>query len=351
VFHKSHLSLLMTLAAAVLALSLESPIASASTPAANPVPSYVFVHDPSMIREGNTWYLFSTGDPNGGVNHGNIQIRVSTNLRTWRLEGTVFSQIPAWITKQIPLVQNLWAPDISYFNGLYHVYYAASSFGSNNSIIALATNRTLNIASPEYHWVDDGTVFSSTSADDYNAIDPALITQPGGKRWLLFGSFWSGIKILALNPATGKPSSANPHLYSLASAASPDPVEGSYMIDHDGYYYLFISNGACCRGIGSTYQILVGRSPSITGPFVDPNGTAMTSGGGMELLGSDEGMIGPGSLSVTEDGPSDLMVYHYYDAWAQGQPWVQIRQLYWTSDGWPVTGPAIVPVPGAPSGS
>ena len=90
---------------------------------------------------------------------------------------------------------------------------------------------------------------------------------------------------------------------------------------------------------------------SITGPFVDPNGTAMTSGGGMELLGSDEGMIGPGSLSVTEDGQSDLMVYHYYDAWAQGQPWVQIRQLDWTSDGWPVTGPAIVPVPGAPTGS
>lgn len=348
--HKFHVSLMTILVSACLVSPLASAITSASTVPTNPVPSYVFIHDPSMIREGKVWYLFSTGDPHGGVNHGNIQIRVSTNLRTWRLEGTVFAQIPSWITKEIPLVENLWAPDISYFNGLYHLYYAASSFGSNNSVIAFATNRTLDKASAAYHWVDAGLVFSSTTSDDYNAIDPAVISETEGKRWLLFGSFWSGIKLLALNPTTGRPSSKDPQLYSLASAPSPDPVEGSYMVNHAGYYYLFISNGACCRGVGSTYQILVGRSRSITGPFVDPNGTAMTSGGGMELLGSDEGMIGPGSLSVAQDGSSDLMVYHYYDAWAQGDPWVQVRELYWTPDGWPVTGPAIVPVPGAPSG-
>ncbi|MGO9659878.1 MAG: arabinan endo-1,5-alpha-L-arabinosidase [Acidimicrobiales bacterium] len=340
-------------AAAVAALAaLLTALGGPSVAAASvPVPSYMFVHDPSMIREGNTWYLFSTGDPNGGVNDGDIQIRVSTDLRTWRLAGTVFDNIPAWITNRIPGVQNLWAPDISYFDGLYHLYYAASSFGSNDSVIALATTPTLDQSAPAYGWKDDGLVFSSTSADSYNAIDPALVAGPTGTKWLVFGSFWSGVKILALSPSTGLPASAHPPIYALASAPAPDPEEGAYMVHHAGYYYLFVSYGYCCRAIGSTYEILVGRSAFITGPFLDPNGTAMTNGGGMELQGSTDGMIGPGGPSVTMDAGAYLIVYHYYDAWAAGQPWAQVRRLYWSSDGWPITGAALVPVPGAPPGS
>jgi arabinan endo-1,5-alpha-L-arabinosidase len=336
-----------------LAALLWAPVTAASSAAAvtTAVPSYMFVHDPSLIREGGTWYLFSTGDPNGGVNDGDIQVRVSTDLRTWRLTGTVFAAIPAWITERIPGVQNLWAPDISYFDGLYHLYYAASSFGSNDSLIALATNRTLDQSGPGYRWKDDGVVFSSTAADNYNAIDPALVTAADGAKWLLLGSFWSGIKILALSPSTGLPASAHPTIYPLSSAPAPDPEEGSYMVHHDGFYYLFVSYGYCCRALGSTYEILVGRSPSITGPFVDPDGTAMTDGGGMELQGSTDGMIGPGGASVTMDAGTYFIDYHYYDAWAGGQPWLQVRKLYWPPEGWPITGAALVPVPGAPPGS
>jgi arabinan endo-1,5-alpha-L-arabinosidase len=123
------------------------------------------------------------------------------------------------------------------------------------------------------------------------------------------------------------------------------------MIHHDGFYYLFVSYGYCCKALGSTYEILVGRSQSITGPFIDPNGTTMTNGGGMELQGSTDGMIGPGGPSVTLDGGSFLIDYHYYDAWAQGQPWVQVRRLYWSQEGWPIPAAALVPVPGAPPGS
>jgi arabinan endo-1,5-alpha-L-arabinosidase len=338
-------------ALAVLVALLSTTGASSAAPApTNPVPSYMFIHDPSMIREGSTWYLFSTGDPNGGVNGGDIQIRVSTDLRTWRLAGTVFNTIPTWITTRVPGVINLWAPDISFFDGLYHLYYAASTFGSNDSVIALATNRTLDRSSPQYHWDDKGLVFSSTTADDYNAIDPALVDGAGTAKWLLFGSFWGGVQVISLNPATGMPSSRDPTVYPLSSAPAPDPEEGSYMIRHDGYYYLFVSYGDCCKGVGSTYEILVGRSQSITGPFLDPNSTAMTNGGGMELQGSTDGMIGPGSLSIALDGSTYLMDYHYYDAWAAGQPWLQVRRLYWQG-GWPVTGAALVPVPGAPAGS
>ena len=316
-----------------------------------PVPSYTFVHDPSMAKEGRTWYLFSTGDPNGAVNGGDIQVRESTDLRSWHLVGTVFLSIPTWITNKLGPIPNLWAPDISYFQGRWHLYYAASTFGSNNSIIALATNVTLDPKSPKYHWVDGGEVFSSDAADNYNAIDPAIATGPGSSKWLVFGSFWSGIKLVNLDAATGKPRSADPKLYSLSEAPSPDPEEGAYLMSHGGYYYLFVSAGYCCKGIGSTYQVIVGRSQDITGPYIDPNGTPMLSGGGMELIGSSQGMIGPGSPSVYVSPSEDLIVYHYYDAWDSGDPWVQVRRLYWSSSGWPVTGPPMVPVPGSPLAS
>jgi arabinan endo-1,5-alpha-L-arabinosidase len=323
--------------------------AAARTAASVPQP-YTFIHDPAMAREGNTYYVFSTGDPAGTIGNGNIQIRVSHNLRSWQYTGTVFAQQPAWITSALGAIPNLWAPDISYFGGLWHLYYAGSSFGSNNSVIGLATTPTLDPHSPRYHWTDDGLVFRSTTADDFNAIDPSLVTDASGGKWLSFGSFWSGIKLIRLDSATGKPASS-PTVYSLAAKPAPDPEEGSGIVYHGGYYYLFVAVDYCCQGISSTYHIQVGRSASITGPYVDASGTALLNGGGMEVQGADAGMIGPGSPFVFgpgAGGPSaPLLVYHYYDAYDSGDAWIQIRPLIWV-DGWPVTGNAAVPVPGQP---
>jgi|HubBroStandDraft_3_1064219.scaffolds.fasta_scaffold13324_2 arabinan endo-1,5-alpha-L-arabinosidase len=316
----------------------------ANVRAAQSTAPYIFVHDPTMAREGGTYYLFSTGDPAGVIGNGNIQIRTSTDLRNWSYEGTVFATKPAWITSALGSIPNLWAPDISYFGGLWHLYYAGSSFGSNNSVIGLATTPTLDPRSPAYHWTDDGQVFGSTSADDYNAIDPSLVNAADGGKWLVFGSFWSGIKLIQLDAATGKPA-ASPTVYSLAAKASPDPEEGAGITYHDGYYYLFVAVGYCCRGISSTYHIQAGRSASITGPYLDAAGTAMLNGGGMDVQGTDAGMIGPGSPFVFADAGASYLVYHYYDAFDQGDAWVQVRPLAWI-DGWPVTGQALVPVPG-----
>jgi arabinan endo-1,5-alpha-L-arabinosidase len=318
--------------------------------AADSVPQpYTFVHDPAVAREGGTYYVFSTGDPAGVIGDGNIQIRTSSNLRSWQYQGTVFAQQPAWVTSALGAIPNLWAPDISYFGGLWHLYYAGSSFGSNNSVIGLATTPTLNPGSPRYHWTDDGVVFRSTTADDYNAIDPSLVTDAAGGKWLSFGSFWSGIKLISLDAATGKPASGSPTVYSLAAKPAPDPEEGSGIVYHGGYYYLFVAVDYCCRGISSTYHIQVGRSASITGPYVDASGTAMLSGGGMEVQGTDAGMIGPGSPFVFGPGAggpaAPLLVYHYYDAFDSGDAWIQVRSLAWV-DGWPVTGQPFVPVPG-----
>jgi arabinan endo-1,5-alpha-L-arabinosidase len=312
---------------------------------------YTFIHDPAMAREGGSYYVFSTGDPAGTIGNGNIQIRVSHNLRSWQYTGTVFARQPAWITSALGSIPNLWAPDISYFGGLWHLYYAGSSFGSNNSVIGLATSPTLDPSSPRYHWTDDGLVFRSTTADDYNAIDPALVTDASGAKWLSFGSFWSGVKLIQLDAATGKPASSSPTVYSLAAKPAPDPEEGSGIVYHGGYYYLFVAVDYCCKGISSTYHIQVGRSASITGPYVDASGTAMLNGGGMEVQGTDAGMIGPGSPFVfgrgAGGGSSPLLVYHYYDAFDSGDAWIQIRSLSWV-DGWPVTGNPLVPVPGEP---
>ena len=194
------------------------------------------------------------------------------------------------------------------------------------------------------HWTDDGLVFRTTSADNFNAIDPSLVTAADGGKWLALGSFFSGIKMIQLDAATGKPA-ASPTVYSLASKPFPDPEEGAGITYHDGYYYLFVSVDNCCRGISSTYHVQVGRSTSITGPYVDASGTAMTNGGGMEVQGTDAGMIGPGGEFVFTSGGSDWLVYHYYDAFDNGAAWIQIRPLTWVG-GWPVTGQALVPVPG-----
>lgn len=332
-------------AAAAATVLPRSAGAGGAGPAAGKA-QYTFVHDPTMAEEKGTYYTFSTGDPAGTIGNGNIQIRTSRNLRDWTYAGTVFAAKPAWITDALGAIPNLWAPDISYFGGLWHLYYAGSSFGSNNSVIGLATTPTLDPSSPRYHWTDDGLVFRSVSSDDYNAIDPSLVTAADGGKWLVFGSYWSGIKLIALDAATGKPATSGPTIYSLAEKPAPDPEEGSGIVYHDGYYYLFVAVDTCCRGISSTYHIQVGRSKAITGPYTDASGTAMLNGGGMEVQGTDAGMIGPGSPFVFSAGARPWLVYHYYDAFDNGDAWLQVRPLSWVG-GWPVTGSPMVPVPGS----
>jgi arabinan endo-1,5-alpha-L-arabinosidase len=335
-------------AAGALAASTtaSTPRAAPSAHPASAASQYLFVHDPTMALEGGTYYVFSTGDPAGAIGNGNIQIRTSRNLRDWAYAGTVFAAKPAWITDALGNIPNLWAPDISFYNGLWHLYYAGSSFGSNNSVIGLATTPTLDPRSPRYHWTDDGLVFRTSTSDNFNAIDPSLVTGANGAKYLVLGSFWSGIKLISLDSATGKPATSTPVVTSIAAKPFPDPEEGAGIVYHDGYYYLFVAIDNCCRGISSTYHVQVGRSVSVTGPYTDAEGTDMLNGGGMEVQGTDAGMIGPGSPFVfsTRSG-QDWLVYHYYDAYSAGDAWLQIRPLIWIG-GWPVTGNPNVPVPG-----
>ena len=300
-------------------------------------------HDPSMIKEGRTWYVFTTGKAADG---GQLGIRCSNDLHAWSACGHVFDAVPDWIHRESPGTRDLWAPDIAQYKGEYRLYYAFSLFGKNTSGIALATNKTLDRNSPDYRWIDKGLVLQSTATDDYNAIDPNFVVDAHGKSWLAFGSFWTGIKLRRLD-GNGKVSDEDTRLYSIASRTKPSSVEPAkpglpanwqaveapFIVRHSGSYYLFVSWDLCCRGTKSTYHIRVGRARQITGPYLDESGTSMSEGGGTELLGANSRWLGPGGESILRGKPNDLLVFHAYDA-KTGKPALQLSTIKWVN-GWP----------------
>ena len=129
-----------------------------------------------MIRQAQTYYVFATNRFNGKL----LPMFCSPDLKQWKFCGNVFESIPDWALKEIPDARGIWAPDISYSNGEYRLYYSVSTFGSNHSVIGLITNKTLQVDSPDYKWIDQGIVIGSTKSDDYNAIDPGYFEDNEG---------------------------------------------------------------------------------------------------------------------------------------------------------------------------
>jgi arabinan endo-1,5-alpha-L-arabinosidase len=289
------------------------------------------VHDPSIIKEGNTYYLFST--------RAGISVRCSEDLIRWRLCGDVFAHLPQWAVQDVQGLRGLWAPDVSYFANTYHLYYSVSTFGSNRSSIGLVTNKTLDPSSNEYRWMDQGKVISSYKEDDWNAIDPNVVLDESGHPWLSFGSFWSGIKMRKLDASTGKLDSKDQTLYSLAARprtnGSPGAIEAPFIIRRSGFYYLFVSFDFCCRGPQSTYNMRVGRGKQVTGPYVDRNGKNMLEGGGTLVLEGESRWRGPGHCALLQEKNGDKLVYHAYDSDFRGLPTLRISILVWDAEGWP----------------
>jgi arabinan endo-1,5-alpha-L-arabinosidase len=285
------------------------------------------VHDPSIIKEGNTYYLFST--------RAGIAIRCSNDLVHWRLCGDVFAHLPEWAVKDVPGLRGLWAPDVAYFNGKYHLYYSVSTFGSNQSRIGLATNQTLDPASDKYRWMDQGAVIASNTGDDWNAIDPDVVLDEHDQPWLALGSFWGGIKLRKLDQSTGKLSSQDQTLYSLARRPTPGAIEAPNIIRKNDYYYLFVSFDFCCRGKDSTYNIRVGRARRVTGPYIDRSGKPMMEGGGTLVVAGAGRWAGPGHSAVLQEKNGDYLIYHAYDIEWRGVSTLRISTLRWDSEGWP----------------
>jgi Beta-xylosidase len=296
------------------------------------------VHDPVMIKQDSVYYLFCTGM--------GISVWSSTNLHDWKKEPAVFVQAPEWAVKTVPRYRgHTWAPDISYHNGMYYVYYSVSAFGKNTSCIGVATNKTLHANSPDYKWEDHGKLIQSVPGRDmWNAIDPNLVMDENNTPWLSFGSFWNGIKLVKLN--SDLVSIAQPEeWYTIASrtrsAGIPDSsagdaaIEAPFIFKKGNYYYLFVSFDYCCRGVNSTYKVVVGRSEKITGPYVDKSGVPMVKGGGTPVVtGDSANWHGVGHNSVYTFDGKDYIIYHGYDAKDNGRPKLVVKTLTW-ENGWP----------------
>ncbi|PBP17761.1 arabinan endo-1,5-alpha-L-arabinosidase A [Diplocarpon rosae] len=286
-----------------------------------PVNGDTFIHDPTVVKTPKGSYIAAyTGD--------NVQLKTSTDRITWKNAGPVFPNGASWTTPYTKGSRVLWAPDISYHNGQYWLYYSASTFGTSHSAIFLATSKTGRSGS----WTNQGVVVASTVGSDYNAIDGNLLVTAAGEWYLSFGSFSSGIKLITLDPQTGLRSgravtslAARPH--------NGGAVEAPFIVQRGGFYYLWVSFDRCCRGAQSTYRTMVGRATELLGPYVDQDGRAMMEGGGTPMLSSHGPVHGPGHSAVLADADGDVLVYHYYRNDGLAQLGINLIRY---DDGWPV---------------
>ena len=297
-------------------------------------------HDPVIAREGNVYHVFSTG-------HGArlIETKSSKDLVRWVAGEPLFKTIPDWAQKAVPGTKGMWAPDIAFVNGRWRLYYSVSTFGSNRSAIGLFTSATLDPASSEYGWRDEGLVVQSAPESDFNAIDPNFVVDREGRHWLSLGSFWTGIKLFELDKATGKPLKPGARPVSIARrpapAGAPAPIEAPFIIPRGDYYYLLVSYDYCCKGVNSTYYTVIGRSKSITGPYLGKDGSSLMQGGGTVFLTADlpeqQRFRGPGHPGWLRDRDGrDYLVYHAYDRENKGASTLRIASVRWGDDGWPV---------------
>ena len=269
------------------------------------------IHDPStIILCDGKFYTYGTGGTS----------LVSDDGWTWR-RGAV-------------LPRRGLAPDVIQIGDRYFLYIAANS-GPTKADIILLTNKTLDPASPDYKWSEGGVVASSDGVEDCNAIDPGVLLDPNTKRlWLTYGSYFGYIRLVELDSRTGM--RLNPHEKPRNIAING---EASIMIYHDGWYYLLVTHGSCCRGADSGYNIRVGRAKKITGPFLDNIGVDMIQGGGKLFAGSSGRVIGPGHFGLfdLDDGVQRFSLHYEADLERGGASVLDIRPLLW-KDGWPVAG-------------
>ena len=316
----------------------------------------VNAHDPSIVKgDDGRWYVFSTDASAGDVHRCGVQVRVSDDLINWEYLGTAFEDYETACAAEIAAAglkpeehQGLWAPEAVKVGDQWRLYYSASTFGSTRSAIGMAVSDS--VTGP---WEDRGIVIRSdaNAVSKPNAIDPCLFEDPSGKQYMTWGSFFGGIWLTGLNEE---------------GFAEGDPVriagfrgcraEGSYLVwlPQTEYYYLFVSYGS----LSEDYNIRVGRSKTVGGPYLDANGRNLADlvaanearigvklMGGYQLLhdpgaGFSKGIKAPGHCSVAVEGDRLWLCHHTRTQTLEGW-WfaMQIRPMFLSMDGWPLVMP------------
>lgn len=309
----------------------------------------VGVHDPTIVKDQGKYYLFSTDTQVNGEATAGAQIRVSSDLCHWRYLGTALAGVPT-PAKNWSQASGLWAPEVKQVGDKFLMYYSASTFGSRTSCIGLATAE--RAAGP---WYDQGIVVKTNGQQHgQNAIDANLVVDRNGDYWLVYGSFFGGIYIVAIDPQTGFTKVAHDEGVQIAqrpARAQDGAIEGcfiQYQPDQD-YYYLFMSYDS----LTWSYNVRVARARTITGPYTDfndhqviyPTGTAYGQIG-TKVLGSYQfpehfPWVAPGhnSILTLPDQNRQFMVHHVRNRALQNSSYGFIRRIYWLKNGWPVVSP------------
>ena len=334
----------------------------------------VNAHDPSLVKgDDGRWYVFSTDASVGDVHRCGVQVRVSDDLIRWEYLGTAFEDYETSCAEEIAAAglkpekhDGLWAPEVVQAQGEWRLYYSASTFGSTRSVIGLAVSDS--VLGP---WEDKGVVIRSDAGavSKPNAIDPCVFTDPSGKQYMTWGSFFGGIWLTALDAegfAEGEPV--------RIAGFRGCRAEGSYLVwlPETEYYYLFLSYGS----LSSDYNIRVGRSRTVEGPYLDANGRDLADlvasnenrigvklMGGYQLrhdpgAGFSKGIKAPGHCSVAVDGDR-LWLCHHTRTQSLPEYWfaMQIRPVMLSGDGWPLVmpmsyqGESFAPVTALPEGN
>jgi arabinan endo-1,5-alpha-L-arabinosidase len=254
--------------------------------------------DPTVIRVGETFYAYGTED-NWGEEGGYHLVPVikSEDLVHWELVGNSMDKKPSWKSRG-----GIWAPDVTQVGDEFWMYYSFSTWGDPNPGIGLAI-----ATRPEGPFVDQGKVFDSEVIGVANSIDP-FYWEEEGKKYLIWGSF-HGIFLTQLSSDGKRAVGAKMQL-------AGNHLEAAYILKKERYYYLFGSAGTCCEGEMSTYRVLVGRSHTLVGPYLDAEGRDLMDGKSGELVlkgrpGAD-GIAGPGHNAevVTDSQGMDWLLYH-----------------------------------------
>jgi len=319
----------LTIGAALLATfsvtssfaQVEKPHDAASGTYANPV-----IHencpDPSDIKAPDGYYyVYSTQDNLPGDTQ-YLPIHRSRDLVHWEKVGTVFndSDRPRWVS-----TARLWAPDVNLIDGKYVLYYAMGVWGGTyQSAIGVAV-----ADHPAGPFTDHGKVLDYASEGVNNSIDEFYIEDKGHK-YLVWGSFF-GIYAVELTD-DGLAVKKGAKKVQLAA----NQMEGSYIVKHNGYFYLIGSSGTCCAGSKSTYHLIMGRSRAVLGPYVTRKGKRMLDGAGDLLLKGDSVWAGPGHNAefVRDDQGHDWILYHcYHRSNPAAGRLLMLDRIYWNDWG------------------
>lgn len=355
------------------------------------------VHDPSVEKSGEYYYMYQTDASYGNAHdgHGHFPYRRSKDLITWEYMGSAMQQAPAWVKDSLnnkrarmvpalPPITNprygFWAPFVKKVGNKYRMYYSivvdepitGTSFDtswSERAFIGLAESDDLasNV------WVDKGMVvcsepdglkpYSYTGSRNwenayfkFNAIDPTFTITPEGEHYLIYGSWHSGIVALKLNPTTGKPDQLKTLSDYGIRIATRHPTsrwqgsEGPEIIYNPDtqYYYLFLAYD----GLDVPYNTRVARSKSITGPFLGINGANVTNGAECFPIvthpygfKNHTGWVGFSHCTIFQNPETKQWFYASQARLPKDVPGINasnavmmghIREIQWTADGWPV---------------